>query len=258
MAIVMFMEDMPVKRIKFVLVMAMVILFLSGCSKPLLKTDTQSDNAAEYIAGIMLKYSKNYNDTLIYETPEPVVEENDTEKEITTSTENNNTNNNTSNKENSNNKNNNSNSNAEENSETNFKEFFKQYNVEVTYKTHKFYDTYPENVKDPIYALSAGKDKKLLVIEFTIKNKSDKKIELDLFNENLVYHLQGTSEGSYKPLLSVLSVDDLQFLKKTIKAKESCDALLIFDISDKVDQGNSEMYLTVTKDGKSIAKEYLK
>lgn len=259
MAIVTFMEEMPVKKIKLILLMAMVVVFLSGCSKPLLKNDAQNDHAAEYIAGIMLKHSKNYNNALIYETPEPVAEDTTKEEETTKeeTTKNPEKDNNKDPNHNSQN-NDKNNSNVATDTNMNFNEFFKSYNINVAYKAHKFYDTYPENVNDQVYNLSAGKGKKLLVVEFVVKNKSDKKIELDLLKENLVYSLQVDGKESYKPLLSVLSIDDLQFIQKTFNKGESCDALLIFEVTDKAAEKNKEMYITVSKDGKNKAKQDLK
>ena len=48
-------------------------LGLTGCGKTVVLNEQQTAETAEYIAGLMLKYSKNYTDSLQYpeETPEP-------------------------------------------------------------------------------------------------------------------------------------------------------------------------------------------
>lgn len=60
----------------FLAVTGLIMLVLTGCASSISLTDNESDLVAEYIAGLMFKYDKNYEETLILpeeETEEVVV-----------------------------------------------------------------------------------------------------------------------------------------------------------------------------------------
>lgn len=229
------------RKIKgYTLILASAVL-LSGCVKNDIKmTDEQVDRAAEYAAGILLKYDKNYESTLIAETmvpkesAEPV--ENDNSKSLETENVTQSASNSTSVED--------ENDQNEQLDTVNLSDAIGVKECRVNYLKFEILDSYEQG--EAVY-MKADKDKKLVVLEFKIKNNSNSDKKVNLLKKNISYTLTVDGGGEYKPELSIL-VNDLQFYNENIQKGKSKKAVLVFSISEK--EVKETMKLLVTHDNK--------
>jgi len=98
---------------------------------------------------------------------------------------------------------------------------------DIEYKSYSLNDSYTEG---DYLTLQAPKNKKILILNFDIVNKS-KKDQTILYNNNLVYSVlykNGGYEGSEMTLLE----NGLLYINEKIKAGQSYRAVLMFYVSD--------------------------
>ena len=218
------------KKIKGCIPILISIILLSGCVKKDIKmTDEQIDRTAEYAAGVLLKYDKNYESTL---SSEAAVLESNIQPESTTKSE---TELKYVNVESAKPENNNQTNGTDETNEIpqseqlETKTLSKVINVkdcEVNFLKMQIIDNYQQN--NSLY-IKAEAGKKIVVLEFEVKNysSSDKKVEL--LKKKILYTLQIEDGGEYQPDLAIL-VNDLQFYNEKIKKGKSKKAVLIFSV----------------------------
>lgn len=221
--------DWIMKKIKGCVPVLISAVLLSGCVKNDIKmTDEQIDRAAEYAAGILLKYDKNYESTLSDEnevlktTTNPEQEENNIDLETTKPENNNQTGLNTSDEPNK----------TAQSEKVDVKTISELINIkdcEINFLKMQLLDNYQQN--NTLY-LKADKGKKLAVLEFEIKNNSNSDKKIKLLKKKISYTLQTEGGGEYQPDLSIL-VNDLQFYNEKIQKGKSGKAVLVFSIPEK-------------------------
>ncbi len=91
-----------------------------------------------------------------------------------------------------------------------------------------------EDFTDANFSLTPISGNQLLVVSFTIKNISDQKKELNLIEADISYQLDINIGTIHKPQLT-FKENDLQYIKLTLGAGKSENAILIFQISKKID-----------------------
>lgn len=121
-------------------------------------------------------------------------------------------------------------------------------NVDITCDKFKVYDNYHDG---DYFVLEPDKDKKLLVVSFTIKNKTNKKISMSNNPEEINYELF-VGDKSYKPLMTAL-LDDLMYYDGKIDANKSVKASLVFQV-DKNSSDKDVSIMISSKDGKFTKK----
>jgi len=205
-------------------------------------SNNEIELVAEYIAGTMLKYDKNYEEALVevegYKeevkavwesqplstptltttpTPTPTVT-------TTTSVEAENT----------------------ASVKSSMDEAIGDNKVEVKYKSYKTYTSFPKNSK--YFSVDAAEGNELIVITFELENQSTKEKVIDLITKDINYQLKISNETLYKPLLTFLT-NDIQFLNITLEPNATTEAVLVFEISDKANK--DEIDLIITEDNKT-------
>lgn len=227
--------DLEMKRLKMIIVL-LLSLTLTGCIQKYTVTDEKSDAYAEYMAGLLLKYDKGYEQSLIPEqeltegdqtdtvaegnTPTPV-------PEGTTDTTGDNT----------------AQSDSAASNEASLTEVVGLEGFEVKYTGYKLADTYPEDTDAAGFTLTPRQGYQLLVTEFSVKNTSGKKKELNLIDTNITYQLDINVGTVYKPLLTLLQ-NDLQYIDITIDKGKSENVLLVFEVSKDTDMSNVNLIVS--------------
>ncbi len=250
------------KRLKLAVII-LFVLSLTGCVQKYTATDQQTNAVAEYMAGLLLKSDKDYDQELVSEdeikdnssntdsitqTPVPTEPQNITTPGISETAVN--TNNSVSNNNEPSGNINESSDKAKESCTLN--QLIDQDNFDINYKSYKLVDTYPENADDAMFLLTHSEGCKMLVVSFSIKNQSDKKQTLKLLDENISYQLDVNSGTRYSPLPSVLE-NDLGYNDLKFDGGKTGKGLLIFEVPDTTKI--TKMNLIATKGSKSATIE---
>lgn len=229
-----------------ILVLAVALLLsLTGCSgEGMSLTKDERSAVAEYMAKLILKHTRNYEPDLmeeisIKENPSAVKEDFDIAKKEE-------------------NKDNNkkeaevvdeaTDKDKKQDEKGNVKSLNDIYNLkdfEIIYTGVLRTDKFPKN--DGYFSLVAADGTTLYVIQFSIRNKSDKKLNFSA-EQDIGYSLTFDNDKYYKPSLTLLE-NDMQSIDVTIDKNESATSVLVFNISDKED--SSKARLSVNKDGNS-------
>lgn len=232
------------------LILILIMIMTSGCSsgENIALTEEESAAIAQYSAYLLMKHDKNevVNEKLLdmkdledikeeealanatpTPTPEPTSAPLPTEKpsgqpdkvtptpgtEVSDSTEDNNT----------------SDSSADTTVKPDYAEslgeFFKG-DFDVVYKSYSLNDSYTEG---DYLTLQAPKNKKILILNFDIKNNSNKE-QLISYNQNLIYSII-YKNNSYESTEMTLLENGLLYINEKIKAGGSYRAVLMFYVS---------------------------
>ena len=116
---------------------------------------------------------------------------------------------------------------------------------EVVYGGAGEYARYPKN--EGYFSLVAADDMKLYVIEFSIRNKTNKSRRFSQ-GEGVGYNLTFDGENYYKPSLTLLE-NDIQSIDVSIGGGKSSKAVIVFNIPKAEDKNKAK--LKVTKGNKS-------
>lgn len=221
------------------LIPIIIVMFsLAGCMTEYKANDVQTDAAAEYIAGLLLKDNKDYKQALTplkdITKPEPI--EGEDTKWQTEDTIESDTNGKTMPEKN------------KEDIDYTLSEVIGEADFNIEYKGYDIVDTYPEKPDSTYFTLTPRKGHRLLVTTFSIKNITKKEKILNLSKAEMIYQLDVNVGTVYKPQLSLLE-NDLQYIDVAIPAGDKISAVLIFEISDKTDVSN--INLIISKDKKS-------
>ena len=208
------------KRLKFLFIL-FLSLSLTGCVQKYNVTDAQSDATAEYMAGLLLKYDKDYEQDLapienaaddsITEEESSNTSDTDAVNEVETD---------------------NSSSSDETLNDYTLTQVIGESGFSINYKDYILVDTYPEEPESASFSLTPREGYQLLVASFTIKNTSDNEKEINLIRSGITYQLSVNNRSIYEPLLTLLE-NDLRYFDLTIAAGKSKKALLIFEVSNE-------------------------
>lgn len=217
---------------------------LTGCAQLTKLDDKESDKLAEYMAGTVLRYTKNYDEALIYpgevhettsangntvsnntdsESEEEII---NTQKPAATEAVNTNIQNNIS-----------------------LEELFKNVGdnkYSVSYTGYESHTSYPND--NQYFTIEPANGNKLMVFSFNIKNTQDKSISINLVDKKINYTLKSSSGKSYMPAVSLLA-NDIQYLKDTIKVNESFKAVIVFEVPG--DAKGEDLSMIIGYSGKS-------
>jgi hypothetical protein len=226
------------KRLKILLVF-LLSFTLTGCIKEYSYTDEKSNAIAEYMASLLLKYDKDYDQALIPDDELNESSQDDAGSTVEDTTSDTEDTSGTSGAEVTQTP-------SDTNNDYSLIEVLGIDGFDMAYSGYKLADTYPEDADSAGFTLTPRNGYQLLVTEFTVKNISDQKKELNLINSDISYQLDINMSTVYKPLLTLLQ-NDLQYIDMTIAGGKSEKVLLVFEISKDVDMSN--VNLIVSKDG---------
>ncbi len=230
------------KRLKMLFVL-FLSFSLTGCIQDYTITIEKSDAAAEYMAGLLLKYDEDYEQGLLSEKDLSVknIDEDETVTEGNDDT--------TVASSDSVSQSDASNSDNDTIQDYTLTEVIGHQDFNFKYGGYELTETYPEDPDSAGFSLTPRDGYQLLVTSFTVKNLSDSKKELNLIDTDIAYQLDINVGTVYKPLLTLLE-NDLQYIDITIEGGKSEKVLLVFEISKDIDMSN--VNLIVSKESKSV------
>lgn len=231
-------------RKKFVmLVMAAIVMVnLSACAAgDTGLSDDELKQVAEYAAKLVLKHTRNYEPTLqeelsIKENPNVVSEDfNVAGKSRVETSETTSPSSVDDGKEDDKTGNENTDDKSRDINETNgdrdtvtaLNDIFAKEGFEVVYGGAGEYSRYPKN--EGYFSLVAADNMKLYVVEFSIRNKTDKSKKFS-HSEGVSYNLTFDGENYYKPSLTLLE-NDMQSIEVSIGGGKSSKGVIVFNVA---------------------------
>lgn len=224
-------------RRKKLIVVLLLMTTLTGCIQKFDYSEEQTDAAAEYMAGLMLKYDSEYKADLI-EMQDIVAQQEENATPTPSAIQNSTTDQNTST----------SDMTGEPKKEYTLTEVINEEGFDLQYTGYNVTDIYPEDATDVYFSIPAREGNQLVVLSFLLKNKLDKKNTLDLTQADVTYQLDVNVGTIYEPPFALLE-NNLKLIKMTLKAKEEKEVILIFEV--KKDAEMKDINLMVTRGNKS-------
>lgn len=212
---------------------------LTGC-KSVKVEEKKEDILVEYAANALLKHDKRFNNKALLtetttkkETTRYVVE---TPKQEETTT-----------KENQSNKGSHTSTDGKTDKKVTFAQVMGLTNFHVTYKGFTVTDTYPKGDGEDLFSgVTAAQNKKLVVLQFSVKNTGKRKKRLNMLEKRLNYQLEiGDNEVQYARIPALL-LNALNTYNDTINAGKSKELVLIFEVSEKSAKNMKDISLTIT------------
>jgi len=231
------------KKICLGFALLLSLVTLSGCMNVKNLSEEESDMIAEFSAGILLRYSEDYQYRLItneQRSKDPEITATPAPTEMATPTE-------APTKEPEVASASAVNPQDEEKvSPVSVNEIYQIEGLEFSYKSYEFCDRYGKDVS----LIIAEDGQKLLVVSFNVHNTSGMAKKVDLMNRKIEYTLN--MDGSeYFPGISMLKNGGLNYLKTTIPKGKTEEAVLIYSVSEE--QKNASTISLKIKDGEKIA-----
>lgn len=213
------------KRFAILMILALSLM-LTGCMKEINLSDDDTDVIAEYIAKTILMKQEDYNptfhETLDMEstteevTPEPttVVEKPQNNKDGIVAEK--------------------PSQEKPEQHNSSIEDVLGIQHFTVEYTGYGLYDTYPDDESMVYFTLQPTKTgNQLLVVTFKATNTTKKERNLSMQNKKVSYQLDINTGKIFKPLFTLMP-NDLQYIDTMVKAKESLELVLIFEVSEDV------------------------
>lgn len=219
-------------RIWMIPVLLVVTLSLWGCMDVQDLTDEEGNMVAEYSAGVLLRYSEQYERRLVTKeqreekkpeetaVPSAVAPASPTPAPMPSSGDGRTGQQETADK-------------------VSLNDLYDMKGIDFSYQSYQFYDRYPNN-DNSIASVVAGKDEILLVVSFQIHNQSgtDKKVSLGKRAEHISYTLTVDGE-EYQPGITILENTGLNFLNTTIKKGGKEEAVLVYTMAKERKRASS-------------------
>lgn len=222
------------RRLKMIIIMFFA-LSLSGCIKENKVLEEKSDAVAEYMAGLLLKYDDQYEQSLI---PLDVMFEDDADITMASPTP--------------------SLITADNNSYVSgmnvdspiysLTDVIGNKNFKIDYTGYKLTDVYPEDSESLGFSLSAREGCQFLVANFIAENITKETQKLNLAKDDISYEMDAGNGVIFNPLLTLLE-NDLKYIDITVGGGKSRKVLLVFEITKDSDISN--LNLMISRDGKS-------
>ncbi len=239
-------------------------LFAVGCEKTIDLTDEESKMIAEYAGQLLLKYDRNTN--FKYDESEVTTASMDvTVREDETATGSDAKNDATTEKKPTTEEDkepigdgvivqvgeeqNVSGVVADEDSSFDIASFLGEDNIAIGYEYYMLLDKYPSYDENGVYIeLEAPEDYKLLVLKFSIENKTNEHHDIDLYSKDVKYNIIVNDSKSARQMLTLL-MDDMYTYQKGIDGSVREEAVLLYQISEKAVDDISDLKLKISYNG---------
>lgn len=230
------------KKLLMLAMAAIVTVNLSACAiGDTGLSDDELKQVAEYAAKLVLKHTRNYEPTLqeelsIKENPNIVNEDfNVAGKSKVKTSETTSPSSINDGEENDKTENENPDDKSKDINETNddkdtavtLNDIYAKEGFEVVYGGAGEYSRYPKN--EGYFSLVAADNMKLYVVEFSIRNKTDKSRKFS-HSEGVSYNLTFDGENYYKPSLTLLE-NDMQSIEVNIGGGKSSKGVIVFNVA---------------------------
>jgi hypothetical protein len=241
------------KKFKVIGLLAVTAMLVTGCSLDAMPDLTADESAiiSEYAAGLLLKYSSNYDYKLVDNIEILAPEESeDTETETTEETE---TEQETSTEESyagENGQSSESEGNAQEVSlDSDFASVLGIDGVNIKYASYEVASSYPKD-KDG-FSVSASQGNTLLVLHFSIENTTEEDYTLNLIADNMSAKINVNDSLTGNGLNTMLP-DDLLSYYDTIAAGQTVDSVILAQLSESAAQELSTINVKISSSSGSV------
>ncbi|MDE6024333.1 MAG: hypothetical protein K2G45_02665 [Lachnospiraceae bacterium] len=252
------------KRYLVLCCILILALFAVGCEKTIDLTDEESKLIAEYAGQLLLKYDRNTKfkyDESQSTLPSLDVTVRDDEAATGTDAENNVT---TEKQPTTEAENDNPNQDvviqvgeeqnvsgvvADENSSFDIASFLGEDKIAIGYQYYMLLDSYPSYGQDGVsIEIEAPKGYKLLVLKFSVENKTNENQDIDLYSKDVRYNIIVNDAKSAKQMLTLL-MDDMYTYQKSIGGSVREEVVLLYQISDEVVEDITDLKLKISYNG---------
>lgn len=237
---------------------------LTGCGGTELNEE-QSTLVAQYAAGLLLKYDKNYTDNLLTDEEIAVAEEaerlaaekaaelekireemlNDAKTEQAESPEGTG--------------NDGQNQGAEDVEEPKYSmnDILKVEGFDIQYTGYELLDTYPSTEDatedgDVYFSLSAAPERKLLTMRFRITNTTTEVAKISLVDKEMLCKLV-MPDGSKKNAMMTMLLNDLAFYDEELQTGESQEAVVIFEVKNDINLEKFNLSVVIGENAYMVA-----
>lgn len=220
------------RRASMICLTLVFISLFCGCTKSYELTTTQNDAIAQYAAGVLLKHTDYYNDK--YEKPTetlPAQETTSSHENQTTEPE----------------------SESQSQNDKGLSDLVKMLKISpltINYKDYIVTDEYPNNASETTLVLNSVKGKKLLVVEMTITNPTQKDVTFSTNQTAPAINIAINDNKYYSSLMTLFLYDLSNIEKATLKAGQSYNTIVVFHVNDE-DAKNINS-ITMSFDNKSL------
>lgn len=217
-------------KIATVFLMICAAVSLTGCSASIPElSEAENDMVAEYAAGLLLKYDKNYDGALPVagekavkpETLEDIPEETTEESEVPAENEDAISGDSEVSEEM-----------ASENIIVDIAAFLELEGISIDYAGYEITDSYVEG-DNIAFSMDATPGNQLLVVKLNLTNTQPEDIEVDMLNKKDVRFRLIVNNGAKKNVLYTMLLDDFSIYKNTIAAGTTEQAVLICEITEE-------------------------
>jgi hypothetical protein len=122
-------------------------------------------------------------------------------------------------------------------------------NVTIVYSSYEICDSYPETSTG--FSVSATQGGKLLVVHFDLKNEAGSDSQINLMDYNLSATATVNEERSSKALNTLLPNDMISYYN-SMKSAQVDDVVMLFQINDDLADSLEKISLTVSAGGNSV------
>lgn len=237
-------------------------LFLVGCEKTMDITDEESKLIAEYAASLLLKYDRNikqkYDDSIEL-TSETEATTEDVSEDTTESTTQEIDSDSTTEDDKKTTEDNKTETTTEEattetvddveadvDSDYDIAKILDvQDYASIKYKHYMIVDSYPSYDHDGVYIeIEAPAGYKLLVLKFSIENKTNEPQDLDFYSKDVSYNIIMNKKLGAKQMLTIL-IDDMYTYQKQLDASMIEETVLLYQIKDDLANNIDDLKLKV-------------
>lgn len=223
-----------IKKLISLFVVVSLSLCLFGCGG-LKITEDESRQIAEYAAGLLLKYDRNYSGAIQDVTlPQEVSVVNEPEEEFEEIVEEPVPDNPDNNDANIPDEAQNDSKDEIEYTDIPLAQFIEVSGFDIASTGYELSDEYPyDNDNDLYFSTQAQPGNKLLVVHFNVTNNSGADEKLNLVNKNVKYKIIINGTEVIPNSKSIL-LNDLEQYLEIVNAGTTADTVLIFEISDEI------------------------
>ncbi len=212
-------------------VTVVISILLTGCTSVPDLSNLHNDMEAEYMAGILLKYSEGNDDMLDYDrsvlnpTPTPAPSRTPAPEQSSTAPEKND-----------------GESGDPGALQTNYvdtKQLNPMEGIVISQESYEMKRSYGSSS----IAVQAHKGKRLLVVKFRLKNTGSSQKKVNMQKSDMTYSLEIGENSLGGPLKTILE-NDLQYYHANLSAGKSSEAVLIFEIGESQKLENAFIYVS--------------
>lgn len=119
--------------------------------------------------------------------------------------------------------------------------------LSVSYVGYELCDSYPQDTENDFFTISAVQGRKLLILQFAIKNETLQEQTVDLLSGGTAYQIKINGKDTRRALMTML-LNDMTTFADTIPENGSAEVVLVFEVEENVAENLSGVSLNLKND----------